>query len=76
MQMCPECDRVYDESEYAKCPYCSGELEVEVEEVKIKGCPSCGGIMYWDGWDELWECSNCVCTIDSDEDDYDSILEK
>lgn len=22
MTMCPECDRVYDESEYARCPYC------------------------------------------------------
>lgn len=26
MQMCPFCDRVYDESEYSRCPYCSGEL--------------------------------------------------
>ena len=22
MQQCPECDRFYDESEYAKCPFC------------------------------------------------------
>lgn len=22
MQQCPECGSVYDESEYAKCPYC------------------------------------------------------
>ena len=22
MQMCPNCDRVYDESEYSHCPYC------------------------------------------------------
>lgn len=22
MQMCPLCDRVYDESEYSRCPYC------------------------------------------------------
>lgn len=22
MQMCPNCDRVYDESEYSRCPYC------------------------------------------------------
>ena len=29
MQMCPNCDKVYDESEYSKCPYCSGELEEE-----------------------------------------------
>lgn len=24
MQMCPECDRIYDESESAGCPYCCG----------------------------------------------------
>ena len=22
MQMCPECNRVYDESDNSKCPYC------------------------------------------------------
>lgn len=22
MQMCPECNRIYDESDYALCPYC------------------------------------------------------
>ena len=22
MQMCPNCNRVYDESEYTRCPYC------------------------------------------------------
>ena len=22
MQMCPNCNKVYDESEYSKCPYC------------------------------------------------------
>ena len=27
MQMCPFCDKVYDESEYSHCPYCSGELD-------------------------------------------------
>lgn len=27
MQQCPFCDKVYDESEYSHCPYCSGELE-------------------------------------------------
>lgn len=27
MQMCGECMRVYDESEYAKCPYCYKEEE-------------------------------------------------
>lgn len=26
MQMCFICDKVYDESEYVYCPYCSGEL--------------------------------------------------
>lgn len=71
MQMCPFCDKVYDESEYSHCPYCSGELEDHGEE-KVKDCPECDGIMYWDG---VWECSNCGHTINSGEDDYDSILE-
>lgn len=72
MQMCPYCDKVYDESEYSGCPYCSGELESDTSEIKIKDCPECGGIMYWDG---CWECSNCEHTINTDEDNYDSILE-
>ncbi|MDD4509375.1 MAG: hypothetical protein PHY23_00420 [Oscillospiraceae bacterium] len=25
MQMCGQCNKVYDESEYAKCPFCSKE---------------------------------------------------
>ena len=32
MQMCPECDCVYDESEYPYCPYCSGELDKDDED--------------------------------------------
>ena len=55
MQMCPWCDKVYDESEYSHCPYCSGELEDEDDEVRP--CPECGGCLHWDG--EVWECSNC-----------------
>ena len=55
MQMCPFCDKVYDESEYTHCPYCSGELVDDDEE--IRPCPECGGCLYWNG--ELWECSNC-----------------
>lgn len=72
MQMCPFCNKVYDESEYSHCPYCSGELEDNVGGTKIKTCPDCGATMYWDG---CWECSDCDCTIDTDEDDYDGILE-
>lgn len=72
MQMCPYCDKVYDESEYSSCPYCSGELESDMSGTKIKDCPECGGIMYWDG---CWECSNCEYTINTDEADYDGILE-
>lgn len=26
MQMCPDCGKVYDESDYGYCPYCSGIL--------------------------------------------------
>lgn len=49
MQMCPFCDKVYDESEYSHCPYCSGELEDDISERYYKNCPNCDGIMYWDG---------------------------
>lgn len=55
MQMCPFCDKVYDESEYSHCPYCSGELDDGDEEVRP--CPECGGCLHWDG--EIWKCSNC-----------------
>lgn len=73
MQMCPNCDRVYDEEEYCKCPYCSGELECENEERYFKHCPNCGGIMYWE--DDCWTCTNCDDEIYSDEDDNDGIIE-
>lgn len=39
MQMCPFCDKVYDESEYCGCPYCSGELDGDVGERPFKNCP-------------------------------------
>ena len=55
MQMCPICGKVYDESEYTGCPYCSGELE---DDEEFRPCPECGGCLYWDGY-EYWECSNC-----------------
>ena len=55
MQMCPNCDKVYDESEYTHCPYCSGEIEPETE--KYKDCPECDGIMYWDG--DCWSLRFC-----------------
>lgn len=73
MQMCPECENIYDESEYCDCPYCSGELEDDAGERYYKDCPNCGdGIMYWDG---CWECTNCGHEIYSGEDDNDGIIE-
>ena len=72
MQMCHECEKVYDESEYHKCPYCSGEIESDVSEEKYKNCINCSGIMYWNGY---WECSNCGHEIYTDEDDNDDIIE-
>ncbi len=48
MQMCPICDKVYDESEYSQCPYCSGELQEDTSERAFKHCSECGGIMYCD----------------------------
>ena len=38
MQMCPFCDKVYDESEYSHCPYCSGELD---DDEEVRPCPEC-----------------------------------
>ena len=64
MQMCPSCDRVYDESEYSRCPYCSGEIVVERSERFFKDCPNCGGTMYWD---DYWQCTNCGEEIESDD---------
>ncbi|MDD3193563.1 MAG: hypothetical protein PHE47_06890 [Oscillospiraceae bacterium] len=72
VQMCPFCDKVYDESEYSSCPHCSGELEDDTGERYFKNCPNCGGVMYWDN---EWECTNCGETIDSDEDDNDGTIE-
>ncbi len=72
MQMCPLCDKVYDESEYSRCPYCAGELDGEETERSFKYCPNCGGTMLWYG---SWECTNCGEEIDSDEDDNDGIIE-
>ncbi|MBE5737512.1 MAG: hypothetical protein E7348_03840 [Clostridiales bacterium] len=72
MQMCPFCDKIYDESEYSNCPYCSGKLEYATSERFYKHCPNCGGIMYWDSY---WLCTNCGKEIDSDEDDNDGIIE-
>ncbi len=72
MQMCPECNKVYDSTEYSKCPYCSGELEDENKEEYFKRCPNCNGTMYWN---EIWECTNCGNEITTGEDDNDGIVE-
>ena len=57
MQMCPNCDSVYDESEYTRCPYCSGELGYDDDE--IRACPECNGVMHYDDEDDCWRSSNC-----------------
>ena len=39
MTQCPVCNKVYDESEYTHCPYCSGELSDDnhkEREVEVK----------------------------------------
>lgn len=36
--------KVYDESEYSHCPYCSGELEDGDDEVRP--CAECGGCLH------------------------------
>ena len=71
MQMCPSCDKIYDESEYSRCPYCSGKLKDNAGKQFFKDCPNCGSIMYWDS---LWQCTNCDKEIDSDEDDNDGVI--
>ena len=72
MTMCPDCDKVFDESEYAWCPYCSGEIEEEHGDRYYKKCPICDGIMYWE---DYWLCTNCGKEIKTKEDDYDGIIE-
>ena len=69
--MCPECDKVYDPSEYTHCPYCSGELDIEESERPYKHCPNCDGIMYWN---DYWECTNCGEEIETYEDDNDGYI--
>ena len=56
MQQCPECGSVYDESEYARCPYCrsgrnnnSDDYDVIVydhEEGKAKVVPKSEAHLY------------------------------
>lgn len=74
MQMCPNCDRIYDESEYSRCPYCSGEIECVIVEEPFKKCPNCDGIMYW--YDDCWGCTNCGLELYTDKDDNDGMLER
>jgi len=70
--MCPDCNKVYDPSNYSVCPDCSGELEKELGERYYKNCPNCNGVMYWD---DIWECSNCGEEISTGEYDNDGIIE-
>lgn len=72
MQMCPFCEKVYDESEYCGCPYCSGELVEYTGERPFKKCPNCDGVMEWEGY---WQCTNCGEEIYTDIDDSDGTIE-
>ena len=72
MQVCPFCDKVYDESECSHCPYCSGELQEDTSPRPFKVCPNCDGVMEWDG---CWKCLNCGEEVYSDEDDNDGTIE-
>ena len=83
MQMCPFCNKVYDESEYPHCPYCSGELDYENEEdddlwteVFFKECPTCKENMYFNKEDKCWICPDCDEVIYGDEADNDGITIK
>lgn len=72
MQMCPDCNNVYDPTEYSKCPYCSGKLKEKQGKKHFKICPNCNGVMYWD---YSWECTNCGEEINTGKDDNDGITE-
>lgn len=63
MQMCPFCDKVYDESDYCHCPYCPGELDDDWDE-DIRTCPECGGVMRVE---DTWICTNCGYEPEDDE---------
>ena len=76
MEICLCCLKLYDDMKYTYCPYCFGEEgEVVRSESKIKICPSCDWIMDWDEENEYWKCTNCEEIIETDEDDYDVIIE-
>lgn len=64
MQMCGICEKIYDESEYPHCPYCSGELFDDEDE---DGYEDDEMEEYQDpGWDYVYDengnsisCPNC-----------------
>jgi hypothetical protein len=46
MQQCWDCNKVYDESEYADCPYCEDGVEVDEfdeNEPQTCTCAECDG---------------------------------
>ena len=48
MQMCPWCDRVYDESEYSKCPFCHKDDDEDEDRLPKKN-------LVWDPRTAEWE---------------------
>lgn len=72
MQMCPDCDKVYDESEFSHCPYCDGLLydeteddfedededyEIDEESLRFSRIVNCPGVFDDDG--EYVRCPVC-----------------
>lgn len=53
MQMCPNCGRVYDESEYTHCPNCRSSKRVAdiSDEAYVLSCPDCGKILFREPWE-------------------------
>lgn len=49
MQMCPNCDHVYDESEYARCPRCHKDDYDDYRESKPEK------FLVWDPKTGEWE---------------------
>lgn len=61
MQMCPNCGRVYDESEYTHCPNCRSSKRVAdiSDEAYVLSCPDCSKIFFREPWESKWSCPRC-----------------
>lgn len=72
MQMCPECENIYDESEEVCCPYCHGNDDMYYVDEDDDWCDDKGCDWYCDNCDaymnsqsgfttssDEWTCTEC-----------------